>query len=319
MSRARFACIAMAVLAFAPDASAQKPKVAPPKKEEPKKEEPKTEEPKKEEPKAEEPKKEEPAATAAASNVEPPADTWDSKDVTEVPGKTYLFIGLRYRGNIVPQFMLNMFVDYGATIYSNTIGIELDMRKDNFSLIPALQYTEYGTGDIIFKEKNADDRVIGNYSLVNSSMKGLYATADLLWSTPISKNVQFEYGAGLGLGIIFGDLETTWVREDPNGELFAGGRRLTRCASEGEGGPKSGCNKADHQNASVAKTGKYIEPSWFGGGSIPVVFPYISVPQIGLRFKPVKQFAGRLGLGFSLTGFWFGLSGAYGLEQKPKP
>ena len=33
----------------------------------------------------------------------------------------------------------------------------------------------------------------------------------------------------------------------------------------------------------------------------------------------MKQFEARLGLGFSLTGFWFGLGGAYGLEQKPKP
>ena len=50
-----------------------------------------------------------------------------------------------------------------------------------------------------------------------------------------------------------------------------------------------------------------------------MLFPWISIPQIGLRFKPVKQFEGRLGLGFALTGFWFGLSGGYGLEQKPKP
>jgi hypothetical protein len=41
----------------------------------------------------------------------------------------------------------------------------------------------------------------------------------------------------------------------------------------------------------------------------------VNIPQLGLRFKPIKQFEGRLGLGFGLTGFWFGLSGDYGLEQ----
>ena len=50
-----------------------------------------------------------------------------------------------------------------------------------------------------------------------------------------------------------------------------------------------------------------------------MLFPWISVPQIGLRFKPIKNFVGRLGVGFALTGFWFGLSGQYGLEQPPKP
>lgn len=254
----------------------------------------------------------------AASSVQPPGETWDPKDVEELPGKTYLFVGLRYRGTVVPKFMINMFVDEGKTVWSNSVGIELDMRKDGFSLIPALQYTEYGTDDIIFKEKNTPD-IPGNYSLVNSSMKAIYATADLLWSTKLSKNLEFEYGAGFGLGVLFGDLETTWVRYDPNGTLEAGGHKFSRCESEGQGGAGSGCNKADHKNASEAKVGHFLEPSWFNGGSKPNVFPHISFPQIGLRFKPLKQVVGRLGLGFSLTGFWFGISGQYGLEQKPKP
>lgn len=257
------------------------------------------------------------APMGGASSVEPPKQEWDPKDVTELPGKTYLFVGLRYRGTVVPQFMMNLFVDEGKTVWSNSIGAELDIRKDGFSLIPALQYTEYGTGDIIFKEKNTPD-IPGNYSLVNSSLKSFYATADLLWSAPLSKTLSFEYGAGFGLGVLFGDLETTWVRYDPNGSLSAGGHNFSRCEFEGQDGPNSGCNKANHKNSDVAKVGHYLEPSWFNGGSKPNIFPHISFPQIGLRFKPLKQLVARLGMGFSLTGFWFGLSGQYGLEQKPK-
>ena len=256
------------------------------------------------------------AAPADPAGTAPPRETWDIKDVEELPGRTYLFVGLRYRGTIVPQFMQNMFVDEGKTVYSNTIGAELDIRKDGFSLIPALSYQELGTGDILFKEKNSKD-IAGNYNLVNSSMKVIYATADLLWSTKISKTLEFEYGAGFGLGVVFGDLVTNWVREDPNGHLHSEtGKRFTACTTVGA--PGTGCNKADHQNSDVDKVGGYVEPSWFGGGSRPSVFPWIAVPQIGLRFKPIKQFVGRLGLGFSLTGFWFGLSGQYGLEKERK-
>jgi hypothetical protein len=151
-------------------------------------------------------------------------------------------------------------------------------------------------------------------------MKAIYGTADLLWSVKLNKNFDFEYGAGFGLGIVFGDLQNNWVYEDPTGPLAASnGKHYSKCETEGQNGPLSGCNKANHQNASTAKVGGYTEPSWLNGGSKPVLFPWISVPQIGLRFKPVKQFEGRLGLGFSLTGFWFGLNGSYGLEQKPKP
>ena len=105
------------------------------------------------------------------------------------------------------------------------------------------------------------------------------------------------------------------MREDPNGPLTAStGRRYSRCNAVGD--PGSGCNPADHQNSDVNKVNGYKEPSWFSGGSKPAIFPWISVPQIGLRIKPIKQFVGRIGLGFSLTGFWFGINGQYGLEQK---
>jgi hypothetical protein len=259
------------------------------------------------------------AATAqakpAATGAEPPAEEWKSSDVEEIPTKTYLFIGAHYRGTIIPQFMLKLFVDGGATIYSNSFGFDLDKRKDGFSVIPSLSFTEYGTDNILFKEKDSKD-IPGNYSYVNSSMKAIYATVDLLWSTKISKNVDFEYGAGFGLGVIFGDLVNNWVEADHPGPVSNDNYRP--CATEGM--PGTGCNKADHKNTDTAKVGNYTEKSWFDGGSKPVLFPWISLPQVGLRLKPVKQFEARLGLGFALTaGFWFGLSGAYGLEQKPKP
>ncbi len=93
--------------------------------------------------------------------------------------------------------------------------------------------------------------------------------------------------------------------------------RYNRCATEGLAG--TGCNKADHSNSSVNKVGNYQEKSWFNGGYKPNIFPWISIPQFGFRFKPIKNVVARLGLGFALTGFWFGLSAQYGLEQKPKP
>lgn len=253
--------------------------------------------------------------TTAQSAVEPPHEQWDAKDVRELDGKMYLFPGIRYRGNVVPKFVENLFVDEGKTVYSNTVGIELDMRKDGFSLIPALSFTEYGTGDILFKQKNKPD-IAGNYSMVNSSMKAIFATADLLWSTKLGNNVDFEYGAGVGIGVVFGDLITNWVQESPNGPLKGeNGKSYAPCQTTSPAAG-TGCNKGDHQNSDIDKVGNYQEPSWFNGGAKPVLFPWLT-PQIGLRFKPIKQFEGRLGLGFSLTGFWFGLSGNYGLERKP--
>jgi hypothetical protein len=260
--------------------------------------------------------KKEPAGTKKdPSSVEPPPEKYDVYDVNEVEGRSYFFVGLRYRGNIVPKFMINLFVDEGKTVYSNMFGAEFEVRKDGFSIIPALSYHELGTDDIVFKQKNTKD-IPGNYGLVNSGIKLIYAQVDLLWSTKLHKNVEFEYGAGFGIGAVFGDLENSWVQEDANGYQAENGKRYRRCDAVGI--PGSGCNKADHQNSEVDKVNGYKEPSWFDGGSKPVVFPWIAIPQLGLRFKPMKNFVGRLGIGFALTGFWFGLSAQYGLEKERK-
>jgi hypothetical protein len=245
--------------------------------------------------------------------VEPPKEEWDETDVEEKPGKTYYFVGLHYRGDIVPQFLTSLFVDEGKTIYSNSIGAELDIRKDNFSFIPALTYSEYGTGDILYLQKGKDASFAGNWSNINSSLKAIYASAELLWSWKIHKNVDFEFGAGFGLGVLFGSLETSWVYQDSNGPYTASsGQRFSPCLT---GNTQVGCNTTDHQNATTAKINHYTEPFWSGGGSVPNIFPEIRFPEFGLRFKPIKEMEARLGIGFSLTGFWFGLAGDYGLER----
>lgn len=253
----------------------------------------------------------------ATEPPEPPAESWDIYDVDEKPGKAYFFVGAHYRGNLVPAFMLHLFVDEGKSVYTNMAGLEFEYRKDGFSLIPSLSYHELGTGDILFKQKDTPD-IAGNYGLVNSGMKIVYAKLDILWSTKVHKNVEFEYGLGVGLGAVFGDLENSWVREQGNGELANdAGRRFTRCDAVDMKG--TGCNAADHQDAKVNKVNGYKEPSWFDGGSKPVLWPWLSIPQVGVRIKPMKNLVGRIGLGFALTGFWFGISAQYGLEQKPKP
>ncbi len=85
----------------------------------------------------------------------------------------------------------------------------------------------------------------------------------------------------------------------------------------GERQPQPGLLREPNSHFSPGNDVKngYAEPSWANGGSKPNVIPWVAIPQVGLRFKPVKQFEGRLSLGLALTGFWFGFSGSYGFER----
>jgi len=266
-------------------------------------------------------------ATEAAIVVNPGAadpNAGTSTDVFEKASKSYYFIGARYRGTIIPQAFENIFVSGGKTFYSNTAGLEVDIRKDNFSIIPAVSYTSYGTGgNVLFLQKNEQD-VAGNWSIVNSDLGAIYLTADLLWSAKVAPNVDFEYGFGVGLGVLFGSLQQNWVyatsANTPGALPGNNGVYYAPCPNINTGptsGPGAGCSPSDHSSG-PAKVGGYVDPFWTGGGSVPNIFPHISIPQLGLRFKFLKQLEARFGVGFSITGFWFGFSADYGLEQPEK-
>jgi hypothetical protein len=169
---------------------------------------------------------------------------------------------------------------------------------------------------VVFHEKNkcADYPLCdNNFSVVNSGLKAIYLGVDELWSIPVANHLDFEYGFGVGIGIVFGSLQNNWVFANPAGNLSdSKGNKYTECATSNDG---MSCQPTAHNNAQITKVGGYTEPNWFSGGSIPVVFPHIAVPQLGLRYKPIKQAEARLGLGFSITGFWLGLSVDYGLEK----
>jgi hypothetical protein len=41
----------------------------------------------------------------------------------------------------------------------------------------------------------------------------------------------------------------------------------------------------------------------------------LNIPQLGLRYKATKEIEARRGRGFGITGFWFGLSADYGIDN----
>ncbi len=216
-------------------------------------------------------------APAPPPEAAPPTDALPPiTDVFEKAAKTYYFIGLRYRMTVIPQFLMNLFVDDGTTFISHSFGAELDIRRDDFSIIPSVTYTTLGFGDTLFHQKGQAD-VAQNYSDVSSGLNAIFVSADILWSKPISRHFSFEYGAGLGIGAIFGSLTNDWVyiKQDGTGSLVgSNGHNYTPCAHTTD---DPACTPALHSNSNVSKgrrlPGAELAPGRLDPGRLPADLP----------------------------------------------
>ncbi len=218
----------------------------------------------------------------------------------EEPGRTYHFVGLRYRGIIIPKFMVNLFGDGGSSVYVHAFGPEFTVRKDAFEYVFSIWYAGYGMKPTPFKASSDPETA---WEIVEANLKVLYLTADFNWSSELSPEFSLNYGMGAGFGFVFGDL----IREQAHPPSNVPGDPYTyeRCTAPGAPNPTYCGTDNDHYNG-------YKEPSWADGGSKPIIFPWL-VLQTGVRYKPHRNFAMRLDGGFGTSGFFFGLAGNYGL------
>lgn len=212
----------------------------------------------------------------------------------ELPHKTYYFVGMRYRGALIPKFMMNVFGSGGASVYSNGIGPEFTVRRDNFEYVLSAWWAGYSMKPTPFKAK-ADPDVA--WEIVESKINTLYLTSDFNWTSQINPVFGLNFGVGAGFGFVWGDLIRTQAY--PNG---AGG--YAPCISAGNPNASYCGTDNNHYN--------YAEPSWANGGSKPLVFPWFAL-QTGIRLKPHRNFMARIDAGWAITGPFFGISGNYGL------
>lgn len=213
----------------------------------------------------------------------------------EDPGRTYRFVGARYRVIVVPSFMIRLFGDGGTTVAAHSVGAEFALRKDAFEYNFSLWFAGYGMDPTAFKAKSDPEDA---WELVESKIKVLYLTADFLWSHPFTPEIALNYGMGAGFGFVFGPLHRNQAYRQSDGTYG-------RCTAPGSPNPTYCGSDNDHYN-------NYEEPSWTNGGSKPVIFPWLAL-QTGVRYKPHRNFVARFDAGFGTSGFFFGIGADYGL------
>jgi hypothetical protein len=222
----------------------------------------------------------------------------------EDPMKPHRFIGARFRDVIVPRAIINLFADGGATVNVPMAGLEFGTRTNHLELQFALSYADYTKGDMLFKGKGEPDTA---YERVVSDLRIVYGTIDVLYEVPMDSKGRLAIliGGGVGIGGVFGNLYRRQVYPGQSGADPGDPKQWSDCA--GVGSPNNGyCDNANNH------FGNYSEASWANGGSKPFIFPWIAVPQVSLRYKPIKYVQTRLDIGFALTsGFYFGFAADY--------
>ena len=232
-------------------------------------------------------------------------DGADKSSPVEVTGQTYHFVGARYRLLLIPEFIMGLFGQGGTTLAVHSFGPEFAIRKDGFEYAFALTYAPYTMDQIAFK---APDDPEFAWEVVDSELKVLYLTADFVWSTPVGEQVSFIYGGGGGLGLVFGDLYRTQAYLD-NGVYRPCAGHLNPMNRPSPEGMEYCANDPEHDPQHFPG---YTEPSWADGGSKPIIFPWLAI-QAGIRWKPHRNFVGRLEMGIGLGQVFFGVGADYGL------
>jgi hypothetical protein len=213
----------------------------------------------------------------------------------EKKSTTYYFVGLRYRGMLIPKFMMNLFGDGGTSVYANGLGPELTVRRDNFEYVLSAWWAGYAMPRTPFKAAG-DPKTA--YEVVKTNLNVVYLTSDFNWTSQISPAFGLNLGVGAGFGFVWGDLIRDQAYPDGKGGY-------ARCTAQG-------IPDATYCGTDNKHYGNYQEPSWANGGSKPIVFPWLAL-QTGLRIKPHRHFMARIDASWAITGPYFGISGNYGI------
>lgn len=239
-------------------------------------------------------------------------------------GREQWFIGAYWRHLWVPRFIQKVLFVQAPSISTGmfklqpNLGLVATWRSaSGFSVQFGLGHLGYHF-DGYFRSKNDSADAT---EAVKSTMDFWHGTAAVLWSAEVVKELAFEFGLGVDLGFITGDIERTEAYYDKRGWHMCDGP-LTPALESDTGVPY--CNRpnngtdtdpsdkyGEHYHVKVGKMGD--------GGNIPPVFLIPTIPMVAVRFAPIKELVIKWELGYSIVEFWTGASVHVALWTAPPP
>ncbi len=247
-------------------------------------------------------------AAGADPNNLPPHDP--NRLLMREVGST-LSLGWRVWYQSVPGFIIGLFAKIvdrngwgggGGTI----TGPELVYRNGSVDIALGVQYVGYfaGTGHLhgLNEGVNATEQI-------RADIWSIQMTSHFLYGIRANRYFEFQIGAGLGAGFLSGTLNRYQARETPG--TPSGFTACTQADRMGSEPCNSNVNSHFADSADPVTgygRGGYSEGNWIatGGGYVPLIIPWLSLPHIALHFRPHRNFDFRIDGGFNLIGFYGG-------------
>lgn len=256
----------------------------------------------------------EPGATATPPGAQglSPREQERRRLLLNYPGVEYS-VGWRFWVMHVPFFITRLFVNIDPGWGGGTniaTGPEFVYRNRGMDIVLSAMYVGYNAGPGYFRgiseNPNATERV-------QSSLFGIYVTSHFLWGIRIHPMFQIQIGGGIGVGFIGGDLYRTQVA--PGGTANSGNPNGWQECTNAASIDPTYCGNPDNGHYLHSDGTRYREPNWAGGGSVPLVIPWLSLPHVAFHIRPHRYFDIKVEGGYALIGFYGGLSAHFILPQ----
>lgn len=255
---------------------------------------------------------------AAASNPDhlPPSDP--NRLLMRDVGATYS-LGWRFWYHGVPGFIVGLFArvkDQFGGGGGVVTGPEFAYRNGAVEILVALQYAGYFSGYGHLHGLNEPDTATEQ---IKADLWSIQVTSHFMYGIRAHRMFEFQIGAGIGAGGMAGTLNRYQAYATPG--MTPSGWSACASASGTTMAPgmmretsSEPCNNrvnnhfAMNVDAQGQGTGGYAENNWVtaGGGYVPLIIPWLSLPHMALHIRPHRHFDFRLEGGYSLIGFYGG-------------
>jgi hypothetical protein len=222
------------------------------------------------------------AAPAPAADETAPLVGTIAATGTRSPNVSY-GVALRLRWVSVPAWMLNLFTKRNVPLSSYSTALELMRRKGEFDFIVSVGYQNMSPGDGNWLGRGHDASIDTDYV----QFKGLGFVgidASFVWHSYLNDWFGLHYGAGLGLGIVTGQMLRT---SDGSGCTEGNAGNVAACHPVGVTCPNGICSDAALASLNPggsASTDSAATPHRFVDGDVPAALPIVNV-LVGMDFR----------------------------------